>query len=104
MANVEEIQTSPEELQALEAAFEHFGRQTALLRQAYDQLKAEAERINVELERTNRALEQKVRELDEAYNFERSILVSIPTAVVVTDLRGIINAFNPEYTRERNII
>lgn len=89
------LEAGPKEVQALEEAFAHFTRQTAQLKEAYLSLKQEAERINLELEAANRELERKVRELDEANNFQRSILESIPTAVVVTDLDGAINTFNP---------
>ncbi|MGD2174164.1 MAG: PAS domain-containing protein, partial [Candidatus Brocadiaceae bacterium] len=85
----------PEELRALEEAFEQFSRQTAQLKEAYRELKERTEKVNLELEEANRELEQKVRQLDEAYNFQHSILESIPTAVVVTDLNGIIRTFNP---------
>ena len=88
------VQTRPAELQALEDAFAQFCQQTAQLRSAYEGLKAEAERINLELEAANRQLQRNVRELDEAYNFQRSILESIPSAVVVTDLEGNINTYN----------
>jgi len=83
------------QLEALEEAFAMFGQQTAALRQAYSNLKQEAERINMKLEEANSQLQQKVRELDEAYNFQRSILDSIPISAVVTDLQGRISAFNP---------
>ena len=91
----ERSQVTVEELQALTEAFEHFTRQTDQLREAYGQLKDEAERVDLELEKANLALQQKVRELDEANNFQRSILESIPIAVVVTDLDGAILTFNP---------
>lgn len=91
----QQAEVSPEELQALEDAFVQFSRQTAQLKEAYLRLQQKAERVNVELESANNALEQKVRELDEIGNFQRSILESIPTAVVVTDLEGTINVFNP---------
>lgn len=80
---------------ALQEAFDRFSRQTSALREAYRRLKEEAARVNVELERTNRRLEQKVRELDETNNFLHSILLSIPTAVLVTDLEGSVTALNP---------
>jgi len=91
----QQVDIAPEELQALQAAFAQFSRRTEELRSAYANLQREAERVNVQLEEANRALEQKVRELDELYHFQRSILESIPTAVVVTDLEGSIRAFNP---------
>jgi len=88
-------QVTSEQLHALEDAFEVFGRQTALLKDAYVELQQRAERIDVELEQANRTLQQKVQELDETNNFLRSILESIPIAVVVTDLDGVVNTFNP---------
>ncbi len=91
----ENIRVPPGEVKALEEAFEHFSRQTAQLKEAYLQLRARAEQVDTELESANRELEQKVQELDEAYNFQRSILESIPTAVVVTDLEGRVRTFNP---------
>ena len=90
-----QVEAPAEKLQALEKAFEHFSEQTSVLQEAYQDLKEEAEQINLELERTNRKLQRKVRQLDEANNFQRSILASIPTAVVVTDLEGVIQRFNP---------
>ena len=91
----QQVDVHVEKLQTLEQAFCLFSAQTSELREAYLQLKDRAERINVELEETNRRLGQKVRELDEANNLQRSILESIPTAVVVSGLDGIICAFNP---------
>ena len=61
--------------------------------------RAQLAALAAELEAANRELELKVRQLDEAYNFQRSILQSIPTAVVVTDLSGRIKAFNPAAER-----
>ncbi len=95
----QELQASAEEFRALEEAFAHFSRQTAQLREAYLELKGRAERINLELEAANLELTRKVRELDEANNFQRSILNSIPIAVVVTDLEGTIRTFNPAAER-----
>jgi len=85
----------PSGLEALQAAFSHFCHQTAELTEAYASLKEKADRINLELDAANRELECKVREMDEVSNFQRSILESIPTAVVVTDLDGTINMLNP---------
>jgi len=90
----DKLQAGPEDIRALEQAFEHFSRQTAQLKQAYDELKERADQVNLELEAANRELGQKVRELDEAYNFQHSILESMPTAVVVTDLEGRVRTFN----------
>ena len=87
-----EPEVGPEDLHALREAFAYFSRQTAQFRDAYAALKERADQINLELER-------KVQQLDEAYNLQRSILHSIPTAVVVTDLAGVINAFNPAAER-----
>lgn len=84
----------PSQVQALEEAFALFCKQTEQLQEAYAGLKQKAERINLELEEANRELEQRVRELDEAHNFQSSILESIPTAVVVTDLSGTVRTFN----------
>jgi len=81
------VKASAEEIHALEGAFEHFVSQTAQLQDAYRQLKKRAEQIDLELER-------KVDELDLISNFQRSILESIPNAVVVTDLNGTIRTFN----------
>jgi PAS domain S-box-containing protein len=81
-------EVGPEDLRALREAFAYFSRQTAHLETAYTGLKEKADQINLELER-------KVQQLDEAYNLQRSILQSIPTAVVVTDLSGVIHTFNP---------
>ncbi len=86
------VETQPEELQALQEAFASFSRQTEQFRAAYAALKEKADQINLELER-------KVQQLDEANNLQRSILHSIPTAVVVTDLDGAINTFNPAAER-----
>ncbi len=87
-------QVGASELSALESAFELFTRQTEQLQQAYDRLQREAESMNLELEAVNRRLEAKVRELDETINFQQSMLESIPTAVVVTDLEGRIRTYN----------
>ena len=89
------IEAAPADVQALEQAFAHFNRQTEQLQRAYRGLKREAEEVNLQLEAANRELARKVRELDEAYNFQRSILGSMPTAVVVTDLEGTVNTLNP---------
>ena len=85
----------PEELKALRDAFDYFTEQTAQLRQAYQALRQRAEQIDVQLETANNELQRKVQELDEAYNLQRSILNSIPTAVVVTDLDGVVHTLNP---------
>ena len=95
----ERVETGPDEVRGLRQAFAQFTRQTEQLRQAYLALKAETERINLELEATNRQLGHKVRELDEAYNLQRSILGSIPTAVVVTDLDGTVQTLNAAAAR-----
>jgi PAS domain S-box-containing protein len=90
-----QLEVGPEELRALEEAFAYFSDQTAQLKTAYMGLKEKAEQINLELDAANRELERKVQQLDEAYNLQRSILQSIPTAVVVTDLAGAIITLNP---------
>ncbi len=90
-----QLQDGVEQLRALEEAFARFTEQTAQLKEAYRELKERAERMDLELEVANRQLERKVQELDEAYNFQRSILDSIPAAVVVTDLDGTVRTFNP---------
>ena len=95
----EQAQATAGETRALEEAFERFVEQTDQLRAAYLELKQRAERIDLELSAANRQLQQKVRELDEVSTFQRSILESIPTAVVVTDLDGVINTFNPAAER-----
>ncbi len=88
-----------EQARALEEAFAEFCEQTAQLSEAYAALKGRAEQIDMELQQANRELALKVRQLDEAANLQRSILASIPTAVVVTDLDGVINTFNPAAER-----
>ncbi len=90
----EQIHAPPQGLHALEEAFAHFSRQTAQLREAYRKLEQRAEQVNLELEAANCELARKVQELDEAYNFQHSILESIPIAVVVTDLDGNVRALN----------
>jgi PAS domain S-box-containing protein len=90
-----QIDVGPAEFSALEEAFDLFSRQTVQLRDAYLQLQKQAEQMNLELEAANLELQAKVRQLDEANNFQRSILESIPVAVVVTDLDGIVNTHNP---------
>jgi PAS domain S-box-containing protein len=95
----EHIEATPEGSEALEGAFARFVEQTEQLREAYLQLKERAELINLELERANSRLEEKVRQLDELANFQQSILESMPTAVVVTGLDGMIRAFNPAAER-----
>ncbi|MHC4787677.1 MAG: two-component system sensor histidine kinase NtrB [Planctomycetota bacterium] len=91
----EQADLSASQVRELQEAFAQFCQQTAQLKAAYAELKEKAERVNLELDAANRQLERKVRELDEANNLKRSILESIPTAVVVTDLDGTINTFNP---------
>jgi len=95
----ERTEVRPQELLALQEAFDLFSKQTAQLREAYLQLQQEAERVNLQLEHANRELEERVRQLDEANNFQQSILASIPTAVVVTDLDGTVNTYNPAAAR-----
>jgi PAS domain S-box-containing protein len=90
-----QLEVRPEELRALEEAFAYFSSQTAQLKSAYQGLKEKAAQINLELEAANLELERKVQQLDEAVNLQRSILQSIPTAVVVTDLEGAIITLNP---------
>jgi PAS domain S-box-containing protein len=88
------LDAPPAEAAALQEAFDRFCEQTARLQVAYEELKEEAERVNLELEEANRQLERRLRELDEAYNFQSSILESIPSAVVVTDLEGVVRTWN----------
>jgi len=95
----QQLDVGPEQLRALEEAFACFTSQTTQLKAAYLALKEKAEQIDLELEAANRELERKVRQLDEVSNLQRSILHSIPTAVVVTDLEGVINTFNPAAER-----
>lgn len=82
-------------MSALEDAFEAFSEHTVSLQRTYRRLKEEAARVNQRLDRTNQRLQAKVRELDELANFQRSILSSVPVAVLVTDLKGYIRTFNP---------
>ena len=89
------VAAPPGEVQALQEAFARFCEQTAELEEAYARLQEKAERINLQLDAANRELERKVRELDEVSNFQRSILESIPTAVVVSDLDGTVRMLNP---------
>lgn len=95
----EHIEANPQGSEALEDAFSRFVEQTEQLRDAYDQLRRRAELIDLELERANRELGRKVKELDELSNFQQSILESMPTAVTVTGLDGIVRAVNPAAER-----
>jgi len=94
-AKISEETVSSDHVKALEEAFQAFSQHTVSLQQTYRRLEKEADRVNLELENTNRRLKRKVRELDELNNFQRSILSSVPVAIVVTDLDGSIRAFNP---------
>ena len=84
-----------EKVEALEEIFQAFSRHTVSLQRTYRRLKEQAANLNLELEQTNARLEGKIRELDKVNNFQRSILSSVPVAVVVTDLDGVIRSFNP---------
>jgi len=61
----QELETTPQELRALEEAFEFFSRRTDQLKESYLRLRAETARIDLRLEEANAELESKVQQLDE---------------------------------------
>jgi PAS domain S-box-containing protein len=92
-------QVRPEEqpagdIQVLQKSFESFTAATTRLQEAFSNLEIKFESLNRELEQKNRRLEIIIAEKDEMRNYLETILESLTTGVVVTDLRGRITMMN----------
>ena len=82
------------EADELVRSFEAFTRISRAMEQAYDRLRAQAERVDLALAETNRRLAEKVAELDATSSHLDAVLASVRTAAVVTDLDGSITLAN----------
>ena len=79
----------------LQRSFDEFNSATLKLQEAFASLELKFEGINRELEVKNRELERAVAERENVTNYLRSILESLTTGVIVTDLDGKITLLNP---------
>jgi len=78
----------------LQKSFESFNTATRKLQEAFRSLEIKFETLNRELEQKNRSLETIVAEKEEVRNYLETILESLTTGVVVTDLEGRITMMN----------
>jgi signal transduction histidine kinase len=81
-------------IEVLQRSFESFNTATAKLQEAFRSLEVKFETINRELEQKNRRLESILAEKEEVRNYLETILESLTTGVVVTDLQGRITMTN----------
>ena len=82
------------DIQVLQKSFESFTTATMKLQEAFSNLEIKFESLNRELEQKNRRLECIIAEKDEMRNYLETILESLTTGVVVTDLQGRITMMN----------
>ncbi|HET6489516.1 MAG TPA: ATP-binding protein [Syntrophales bacterium] len=78
----------------LQESFESFNSATLKLQDAFSNLEVKFESLNRELEQKNRRLESILAEKEEVRNYLETILESLTTGVVVTDLAGRITMMN----------
>ncbi len=81
-------------IDVLQRSFESFNSATRKLQEAFRSLEAKFESLNRELEQKNRRLETLLAEKEEVRNYLETILESLTTGVVVTDLRGRVTMMN----------
>lgn len=81
-------------IDVLQRSFESFNSATRKLQEAFRSLEAKFESLNRELEEKNRRLETLLAEKEEVRNYLETILESLTTGVIVTDLRGRITMTN----------
>src|SRR5512145_1967962 len=82
------------DIQFLQKSFESFTAATMKLQEAFSNLEIKFANLNRELEQKNRRLESIIAEKDEMRNYLETILESLTTGVVVTDLQGRITMMN----------
>jgi PAS domain S-box-containing protein len=78
----------------LQESFESFNSATMKLQEAFSNLELKFENLNRELEQKNRRLESILAEKEEVRNYLETILESLTTGVIVTDLAGRITMMN----------
>jgi PAS domain S-box-containing protein len=81
-------------IKVLQESFESFNSATMKLQEAFLNLELKFENLNRELEQKNRRLESILAEKEEVRNYLETILESLTTGVVVTDLGGRITMMN----------
>jgi len=81
-------------IQVLQESFESFNSATRKLQDAFSNLELKFENLNRELEQKNRRLESILAEKEEVRNYLETILESLTTGVIVTDLEGRITMMN----------
>ncbi len=82
------------DIRVLQQSFESFTAATMKLQEAFSNLEIKFENLNRELEQKNRHLESIIAEKDEMRNYLETILESLTTGVVVTDLQGRVTMMN----------
>jgi signal transduction histidine kinase len=82
------------DIKVLQESFESFNTSTLKLQNAFSNLELKFENLNRELEQKNRHLERILAEKEEVRNHLETILESLTTGVVVTDLAGRITLMN----------
>jgi PAS domain S-box-containing protein len=81
-------------IKVLQESFESFNSATMKLQEAFSNLELKFENLNRELEQKNRRLESILAEKEEVRNYLETILESLTTGVIVTDLEGRITMMN----------
>jgi len=81
-------------IKVLQESFESFNSATVKLQEAFSNLEIKFESLNRELEQKNRRLESILAEKEEVRNYLETILESLTTGVIVTDLAGRITMMN----------
>lgn len=82
------------DIRVLLDSFESFNAATTKLQEAFRNLEIKFENLNRELEQKNRHLERILAEKERMRNYLETILESLTTGVVVTDLQGRITMMN----------
>ncbi|MCX8044276.1 MAG: ATP-binding protein [Desulfobacterota bacterium] len=75
-------------VQLLNTAIASFNKKAYELEQSYLSLHEQVKRLNIELEEKNIQLEKNLKEKEQVKNFLSSIIESLPTGILVTDLQG----------------
>lgn len=78
----------PDNLQLLNNAILSFNRKAQELERSYMLLHEQVKNLNLELEEKNAQLEKNLKEKEDVKNFLSSIIESLPTGILVTDLSG----------------
>jgi nitrogen fixation/metabolism regulation signal transduction histidine kinase len=81
-------------IDVLQRSFESFNAATLKLQEAFRSLEVKFESLNRELEQKNRRLETLLAEKEEMRNYLETILESLTTGVIVTDLRDRVTMMN----------